>query len=79
MIINFSNRYTVTASLIHDLHTVICDNTLLVDAECLFRHLNTLRKRLRLIGIVQTISTLAFSFVLLAIIAAYLGAHAVGS
>ena len=80
MMINFGNRYTVLASLIRDLHdAVIRDNTSLGDAERLLRQINTLRKRLRLIGIVQTISALAFCFALSAMIATYLDAHDVGS
>ena len=60
MMINFGNRYTVLASLIRDLHdAVIRDNTSLGDAERFLRQINTLRKRLRLIGIVRTISALA--------------------
>ena len=70
MMINFGNRYTVLASLIRDLHdAVIRDNTSLGDAERFLRQINTLRKRLRLIGIVQTISALAFCFALSAMIA----------
>ena len=80
MMINFGNRYTVLASLIRDLHdAVIRDNTSLGDAERFLRQINTLRKRLRLIGIVQTISALAFCFALSAMIATYLDAHDVGS
>ena len=80
MMINFGNRYTVLASLIRDLHdAVIRDNTSLGDAERFLRQINTLRKRLRLIGIVQTISALAFCFALSAMIATYLDAHDAGS
>lgn len=80
MMINFGNRYTVLASLIRDLHdAVIRDNTSLGDAERFLRQINTLRKRLRLIGIVQTISALAFCFALSAMIAIYLDANDVGS
>ena len=63
LMINFGNRYTVLASLIRDLHdAVIRDNTSPGDAERFLRQINTLRKRLRLIGIVQTISALASLF-----------------
>ena len=80
MMINFGNRYTVLASLIRDLHdTVTRDNTSPGDVERFLRQINTLRKRLRLIGIVQTISALAFCFALSAMIATYLDAQTVGS
>ena len=76
MMINFGNRYAVLASLIRDLHdTVIHDNTSQGDAERFLLQINSLRKRLRLIGIVQTISALAFCFALSAMIATYLDAH----
>lgn len=66
-------------SLIRDLHdAVIRDNTSLGDAEHFLRQINTLRKRLRLIGIVQTISAPAFCFALSAMIAIYLDAHGDG-
>ncbi len=58
---------------------MIRDNTSLGDAERFLRQINTLRKYLRLIGIVQTISALAFCFALSAMIATYLDAHVVGS
>ncbi len=80
MMINFGNRYTVLASLIRDLHdAVILDDTSLGDAERFLRQINTLRKRLRLIGIVQTVSALAFCLALSAMIATYLDAHDAGS
>ena len=79
-LISFGNRYAVLASLIRDLHdTVIRDNTSLGDAERFLLQINSLRKRLRLIGIVQTISALAFCFALSAMIATYLDATAIGS
>ena len=59
LMINFGNRYTVPASLIRDLHdAVISDNPRWVMPSAPVT--NTLRKRLRLIGIVRTISALAF-------------------
>ncbi len=68
------------ASLIRDLHdAVIRDNTSPGDAERFLWQINTLRKRLRLIGIVQTISALAFCFALSAMVATYLDAHGIGS
>ena len=77
---DFGNRYAVLASLIRDLHdTVIRDNTSQGDAERFLLQINSLRKRLRLIGIVQTISALAFCFALSAMIATYLDATAIGS
>ena len=80
MMINFGNRYAVLASLIRDLHdTVIRDNTSQGDAKRFLLQINSLRKRLRLIGIVQTISALAFCFALSAMIATYLDATAIGS
>ena len=68
------------ASLIRDLHdAVIRDNTLLGDAERFLWQINTLRKRMRLIDIVETISALAFCFALSTMVATYLDAHGVGS
>ena len=67
-------------SLIRDLHdAVIRGNTSPGDAKRFLWQINTPRKRLRLIGIVQTISALAFCFALSAMIAIYLDAHDVGS
>ena len=66
-------------SLIRDLHgAIIRDNTSLGDAERFLRQINTLGKRLQLIGIVQTISALTFCFTLSAMITTYLDAHGVG-
>ena len=80
MMINFGNRYAVLASLIRDLHDmVIRDNTSQGDAERFLLQINSLRKRLWLIGIVQTISALAFCFALLAMISKYPDATAIGS
>lgn len=75
MMINFGNRYATLAGLIRGLHdTVIRDNTSPGDAERFLRQISSLRKRLQLIGIIQTISGLAFCFALLAMIATYMGA-----
>ena len=72
MMINFGNRYIVLASLIRDLHdTVIRDNTSPGDAERFLRQISSLRKRLQLIGVIQTISAIAFCLALAAMIAAY--------
>jgi len=80
MMINFGNRYTVLASLIRDLHdAVIRDNTSPGDAERFLRQINSLRKRLQLIGIIQTISAIAFCLALAAMIATYLDANMLGS
>ena len=75
MIINFANRYEVLASLIRDLQdTVIRDNTSQGDTERFLLQISSLCKRLRPIGIVQTISALAFCFALSAMIATSLDA-----
>lgn len=80
MMINFGNRYALLAGLIRDLHdTVIRDNTSTGDAERFLRQITSLRRRLQLIGIIQTISAVAFCLALGAMIATYLQAHILGS
>ena len=72
MMINFGNRYIVLANLImHD--TVVRDNTPPADAERFLLQIDSaLRNRLRLIGMIQTMSASAFIMVLLAMVTTYL-------
>ena len=73
MMINFGNRYIVLANLIRTLHdTVVRDNTPPADAERFLLQITSLRSRLRLIGMVQTMSAIAFIMVLLAMVATYM-------
>ena len=73
MMINFGNRYIVLAILIRNLHdTVVRDNTPPADAERFLLQITSLRDRLRLIGMIQTMSASAFIMVLLAMVAKYL-------
>ena len=73
MMINFGNRYIVLANLIRTLHdTVVRDNTPPADAERFLLQITSLRSRLRLIGMIQTMSAIAFIMVLLAMVATYM-------
>ena len=73
MMINFGNRYIVLANLIRTLHdTVVHDHTSLDDAERFLVQITSLRNRLRLIGMIQTMSASAFIMVLLAMAATYM-------
>lgn len=73
MMINFGNRYIVLANLIRTLHdTVVRDNTPPTDAERFLLQITSLRSRLRLIGMIQTMSAIAFIMVLLAMVATYM-------
>ena len=73
MMINFGNRYIVLANLIRTLHdTVVRDNIPPADAERFLLQITSLRSRLRLIGMVQTMSAIAFIMVLLAMVATYM-------
>ena len=80
MMINFGNRYSVLATLIRNLHdNVIRDNTTPDDASRFLRQITSLRKRLQLIGIVQTCAATAFVAALSAMIAMYLDQVSFGS
>lgn len=80
MMINFGNRYSVLATLIRNLHdNVIRDNTTPDDASRFLRQIASLRKRLQLIGIVQTCAATAFVAALSAMIAMYLNHVSAGS
>ena len=73
MMINFGNRYSVLATLIRNLHdNVVRDNTTPNDAARFLRQIASLRKRLQLIGIVQSCAATAFVAALSAMIAMYL-------
>ena len=72
MMVNFSNRYTVLATLIRHLHDeVIRDSVSPKDAERFLLQISRLRNRLRLIGITQSCAAIAFVLALGAMIAAY--------
>ena len=72
MMVNFGNRYTVLANLIRHLHDeAIRDNVLTNDAERFLRQISRLRNRLRLIGLIQSCSAMAFVLALTAMIATY--------
>lgn len=72
MMINFGNRYTVLAALIRNLHDqVIGEQTPPADRVRFLRQINSLRRRLRLIGIVQSCGAFAFVCTLGAMLAAY--------
>ena len=80
MMINFGNRYSVLAGLIRNLHdTVINEKILTDDSSRFFTQIASLRKRLRLIAIIQTCSALAFIFNLSAMISVYFGVETLGS
>ena len=73
MMINFGNRYIVLANLIRTLHdTVVRDNTPPQDAKRFLLQITALRSRLRLIGMIQTMSASAFIMVLLAMVTTYM-------
>ena len=72
MMVNFGNRYTVLANLIRHLHDeVMRDNISTTEAERFLLQIKRIRDRLRLIGIIQSCSAIAFVFALAAMIAAY--------
>ena len=72
MMVNFGNRYTVLANLIRHLHDeVMRDNISPTEAERFLLQIKRIRDRLRLIGIIQSCSAIAFVFALAAMIAAY--------
>lgn len=80
MMINFGNRYSVLATLIRHLHdSAIHDNTPPDDAARFLLQITRLRKRLQLIGIIQTCAALAFIAAAAAMIAMYLDYVAFGS
>ena len=80
MMINFGNRYSVLATLIRNLHdNAVRDNTTPDDAARFLRQIASLRKRLQLIGIVQTCAATAFVAALSAMIAIYLDHPSYGS
>jgi hypothetical protein len=80
MMINFGNRYRLLAGLIRNLHdTVINEKISTVDSGHFFRWLASLRQRLRLIAIIQNISSLALIFNLSAMISLYFGIDSLGS
>ena len=70
--VNFSNRYTVLATLIRHLHDeVIRDSVSPKDAESFLLQISRLRNRRRLIGITQSCAAIAFVLAIGAMIAAY--------
>ena len=72
MMVNFSNRYTVLATLIRHLHDeVIRDSVSPKDAESFLLQISRLRNRRRLIGITQSCAAIAFVLAIGAMIAAY--------
>ncbi|MDB9891122.1 DUF2721 domain-containing protein [Alphaproteobacteria bacterium] len=80
LMVNFGNRYSVLAGLIHNLHdTLINEKILTDDSSRFFSQIASLRQRLRLIAVIQTCSSLAFIFNLLAMISLYLGIDDLGS
>lgn len=80
MMINFGSRYSVLAGLIRNLHdTVINEKIVTDDNSRFFSQISSLRQRLRLITVIQTCSSLAFIFNLLAMISLYLCIDDLGS
>jgi len=80
MMINFGNRYSLLSGLIRNLHdTVVKDGMPAKDSARFFDQIASLRRRLRLLAIIQTCAALAFILNLSAMIALYLQADLTGS
>ena len=72
LMVNFGNRFTLLANLIHHLHDkVIRDDVSPKDAERFLLKINLIGDRLRLIGITKSYAAISFVLALGTVIAAY--------
>jgi hypothetical protein len=71
MMINFGNRYALIATLIRRLHDEYLQGERHEGRERYIAQIRTLRRRLRLIGVMQTASGVAFLFNLGVMLAIY--------
>ena len=80
MMVNFGNRCTVLANLVRHLRNeVIRGDISATDAKRFLLHINRLRDRLRLIGIIQSSAAISFVMALGAMIAGYFDERTVSS
>ena len=80
MMVNFGNRYALLAGLIRNLHDTVINEKISTDDSSRFcSQVASLRRRLRLLAIVQTFSALAFIFNLSAMISLYFSIDSLGN